>query len=77
MLVSYFGLVILQDSDDGSGDGTCCSIHLKFKKKNNKNTHIMEVVYYCKLCLQECTAVLPHLQSYCVGVLQAAVLSLI
>lgn len=37
----------------------------------------MEVVYCCKLNLQECTAVLPHLQSYCVGVLQAAILSLI
>lgn len=26
--MSYFGLVSLQDSYDGSGDGTSCSIHL-------------------------------------------------
>lgn len=37
----------------------------------------MEVVYCCKITPQECIAVLPHLQSYCVGVLQAAILSLI
>lgn len=37
----------------------------------------MEVVWCCKPNQQGCTAVLPHLQSYCVGVLQAAVLSLI
>lgn len=40
---SYFGLMGFQDSNDGSGDGTCCSIHLREEERKMEVGHCPEL----------------------------------
>lgn len=65
--VPYFGLVSFQDSNNHSGDGTCCSVHLY-----GTQAHTCTAVTYT-----HSDSCLHYPQSYCVGVLQAALLFLI